>query len=56
MTKDTCEKIIKTVEMAIAPAVVTTGTIWGFDVAVYVAAITSVIVAALRCIEVFLKK
>lgn len=56
MTKDTCEKIIKTVEVAIAPAVITGAAIWGFDVGVYVAAISAVIVAGFRCVEVFLKK
>ena len=56
MTKETCEKLIKTVEVAIAPAVITTGAIWGFDIGIYVAAISAVIVAGLRCVEVFLKK
>lgn len=54
MTKDTCEKLIKTVEVAIAPAVISGAAIWGFDIGVYVAAVTAVIVAVLRCIEVFL--
>lgn len=56
MTKDMCEKIIKIVEVAIAPAAITTGAICGFDIGVYVAAITGAVVGVLRCVEVFLKK
>ena len=56
MKKETCEKIIKTIEVAIAPAIVTAGAIWGFDIGVYVAAVTGAVVGILRCVEVFLKK
>ena len=55
MTKDTCEKIIKTVEVAIAPAVIATAAIWGFDIGVYVAAISAAIVAIMRCVKMFCK-
>lgn len=56
MTKETCEKIIKTVEVAIAPAVVAAAAIWGFEIGTYVAAVTGAVVGVLRCVEVFLKK
>lgn len=54
--KETIEKIIKTVEVAIAPAVVAGAAIWGFDIGVYVAAVSAAIIAVLKCIEVFVKE
>ena len=56
MTKtEIIDKIIKTIEVAIAPAVVTAGTIWGFDIGIYVAAFTSAIIAILTCVKLFVK-
>lgn len=54
--KETIEKIIKTVEVAIAPAVVAGAAIWGFDIGVYVAAVSAAIIAVLKCVEVFVKE
>lgn len=56
MKKATCEKIIKTIEVAIAPAVITGAAIWGFEIGTYVAAVSGAIIGILRCVEVFLKK
>lgn len=55
MTKSTIEKIIKTIEVSIAPAVISAAAIWGFDVSVYVAAVSAAVIAALKCVEVFIK-
>lgn len=56
MSKETLNKIIETIEVAIAPAIITAGVIWGFDWALYVGAFTSAVIAILRCVEIFLKK
>ena len=55
MKKDTIEKIIKTIEVSIAPAVISAAAIWGFDVSVYVAAVSAAVIAVLKCVEVFIK-
>lgn len=54
-TKEIINLTIKTLELAIAPAAITTGTIWGFDIAVYVTAITGALTSVLACVNVFLK-
>lgn len=56
MTKETIDKVIKTIEIAIAPAIITAAGIWGFDVAVYVGAVTSAVVGVLACIKQFIKE
>lgn len=53
--KEIVEKIIKTVEVSIAPAIISAAAIWGFDVSVYVAAVSAAVIAALKCVEVFIK-
>ena len=54
--KETCEKIIKTIEVAIAPAVIATGAIWGFEIGTYVAAVSAVLIAIIKCVEVFINE
>ena len=56
MTKALCERLIKLVELIIAPAAIGAAALWDFDIAVYVGAVSSAIIAILRCVEVFLKK
>ena len=56
MTKALCERLIKLVELIIAPAAIGAAAIWDFDIAVYVGAVSAAIIYILRCVEVFLKK
>lgn len=55
MNKATIDKIEKTVEVLIVPAT-TIGAIWGFDIAVYVAATGGALVGILECVKAFCKK
>lgn len=52
--KEIIEKIIKTVEVFIAP-ITTALAIWDLDAGVYVAAISGFIISGLRLVEVFIK-
>ena len=52
--KEIIEKIIKTVEVFIAP-VTTALAIWDLDAGIYVAAISGFIISGLRLVEVFIK-
>lgn len=52
--KEIIEKIIKTVEVFIAP-VTTALAIWDLDAGVYVAAIAGFIISGLRLAETFIK-
>lgn len=53
--KEIIEKIIKTVEVFIAP-VTTALAIWDLDAGVYVAAIAGFIISGLRLAETFIKE
>lgn len=55
MTKDICDKIIKTVEYLAIP-VATVASIWGFDISVYTTAGCGAIVGVLTFVRLFLKK
>lgn len=55
MTKDVCDKIIKTVEYLAIP-VATVASIWGFDISIYVTAGCGAIVSMLTFVRLFLKK
>lgn len=54
MSKDTMEKIIKTVEYLAIP-VATVAAIWGFDISVYTTAACGAIVSVLSFVKLFLK-
>lgn len=49
------DKVIKTVETAIVPAILTVGAIWNFDIAVYVAAGSAIVVSILTFVKLFVK-
>lgn len=52
--KEIIEKIIKTIEILIVPATAV-GSIWGFDIGVYVSAVAGALVGVLRCVQTFCK-